>query len=89
MITTIQFTYEHDAGDLIHAFEVTAEVIYSVDDRFGEDADGNRGERRVSVEDVLLARVFDCDGVRVEAEDLSEEIKRGMIECAETRFYER
>lgn len=89
MISTVQFTYEHDTGDEIHAYEVTAEVIHTLDSKYGADADGNRCERRFTFDNVLLTRVFDCDGNQVYLEALSEFVKCGMIECAGTRFYEQ
>lgn len=40
-------------------------VEYTVDTRYGEDADGNRGVSRIEVEDVTDIRTFTINGEEV------------------------
>lgn len=53
-------------------YTVDGYVIYSVDDDYGSDADGNRGVIRTTVEEVQNVEVYDEEGTEV---DLDKEEK--------------
>ena len=68
-VVDCEMVLERDQGEV----DVVVEgyVVYSVDTTFGSDADGNRGERKVSVEDVQ-ATDEDGDDVDLTEEELGE-----------------
>jgi hypothetical protein len=56
-------------------------VLFTTDTRYGEDADGNRGEARTFVEDVEEVSAYDVFGNEIElTEDEMETAKQSLAD---------
>lgn len=86
MKKTISFTYEYadDKSRSIYEYGCECEIEYSVDQRFGEDADGNRFTTKVEIEEVKILSVDGKPGTG----DLREDIIEGIHDYACIKFYE-
>lgn len=80
----ISFVYEHNVLGSIVDFACECEIEYSVDQRFGEDADGNRFTTKVEIEEVKILSVDGKPGTG----DLREDIIEGIHDYAGIKFYE-
>ncbi len=56
------FMFQIDRGEDIDCYSADAEIFYSIDENYGADADGRRGERRVFIEDIAIDIIRNIDG---------------------------
>jgi len=61
MRVLMQARAELDRGGALIPVDVTGIVDYFVDTKYGADADGNRGEKRTIVDEVIKINAWDDD----------------------------
>jgi len=61
MRVLMQARAELDRGGALIPVDITGIVDYFVDTKYGEDADGNRGEKRTIVDEVVEINAWDDD----------------------------
>jgi hypothetical protein len=92
MIDVIDFNYEHESRDDITEYECSCQVSYYIDNDYGADADGNRGEPRIFIEDIEILSVYSgTENVEdyLLPDEIPAEMKEGIIERAREFFFNR
>ena len=72
-------------GDTLEEINIDGYAEYTIDKRYGEDADGNRGVMRVDVDDVVEIQAYRLDGSDI---TLSARDKERAINLLTDKFFE-
>jgi len=87
----VDFTYIHEYSDEedLGEYNCICEVFVEEEMDYGADADGNRGERRLFVNEVRVISVYDDSGDPLSVEDFSTSFINCIKEEAVDKFHGR